>query len=196
EVVVFLAALKWINHDFLQREEFIVEIFRCIRFTEMTMQEIVACFHPPILPGVVEMTEIKKMLLNATCYLCARAVHQEHLFDKLRSAPRTLLLKEKSITLWNTDIFDPKYNENLSATKIQAAYRGYRSRKNMSNHEDPDIQKWYSDYSMRCFFDDEIRKEMGDQTPRSGHVENENKNYRYFLKCMIEKRSVFAEDCE
>ncbi|KAG8189903.1 hypothetical protein JTE90_018684 [Oedothorax gibbosus] len=31
------------------------------------MQEIVACFHPPILPGVVEMTEIKTMLLNATC---------------------------------------------------------------------------------------------------------------------------------
>ncbi|KAG8192054.1 hypothetical protein JTE90_025319 [Oedothorax gibbosus] len=94
----------------------------------------------------------------------------------------------------NTDIFAPKYNENLAATRIQTAYRGYRSRETKSNHEDPDIKKWYSDYSMRCFFDDEIRKEMGDQTSRFEHVENANKNYRYFLKCVLEKRSVFAED--
>ncbi|KAG8173212.1 hypothetical protein JTE90_000016 [Oedothorax gibbosus] len=92
EVVVFAAALEWLNHKYLEREEHIVKIFRCIRFTEMTMEEVVACFHPAILPGVVEMAEIKTMLLNATCYLCAKAVHQEHLFGHLKSSKRTLLL--------------------------------------------------------------------------------------------------------
>ncbi|KAG8170732.1 hypothetical protein JTE90_005789, partial [Oedothorax gibbosus] len=71
EVVVFAAALEWINHQYLEREEYIVKIFRCIRFSEMTMEEVIACFHPSILPGVVEMAEIKTMLLNATCLTSA-----------------------------------------------------------------------------------------------------------------------------
>ncbi|KAG8179610.1 hypothetical protein JTE90_022544 [Oedothorax gibbosus] len=135
EVVIFLAALDWINHNFVEREEFIVQIFRCIRFTEMSMQEVVACFHPPILPGIVEMAEIKTMLLNATCYLCAKAVHQEHLFGHLKSQPRYLLLKEEFLALWDSDIFDPNYTKIIAATKIQAAFRGYQTRKQLSNDE-------------------------------------------------------------
>ncbi|KAG8182850.1 hypothetical protein JTE90_000454 [Oedothorax gibbosus] len=102
----------------------------------------------------------------AYSYLCAKAVNQEHLFGHLKSKPRTLLLKEEFLALWDTDIFDPNYTKIVAATKIQAAFRGYRTRKQLSNNEDPKIRKWYSNYSMTSVFESEIRKDIVGQTPR------------------------------
>ncbi|CAL1289485.1 unnamed protein product, partial [Larinioides sclopetarius] len=40
EVIVFLAALKWISHNYLEREEYIVSVFERIRFPLMSKEEI------------------------------------------------------------------------------------------------------------------------------------------------------------
>ncbi|XP_054714447.1 kelch-like protein 7 [Uloborus diversus] len=66
EIIIFLGALKWINYKYLDREGHINSIFDCIRFGLMNMEEILACFHPPILPGIMLRPKIREALLNAT----------------------------------------------------------------------------------------------------------------------------------
>ncbi|GFV57658.1 alpha-scruin [Trichonephila clavipes] len=67
EVLVFLAALNWLNYDYANREEHAVKVMECVRFSTMTMDEIVACYHPPFLPQLLDKTEIVMHLFRATC---------------------------------------------------------------------------------------------------------------------------------
>ncbi|GIX85285.1 BACK domain-containing protein [Caerostris darwini] len=66
EVIVFLAALKWISVQYLEREQFAVDVIGCVRFPMMSINEILACHAPPLLPGLMEIPEVKQMLLKAT----------------------------------------------------------------------------------------------------------------------------------
>ncbi|GFY71605.1 BACK domain-containing protein [Trichonephila inaurata madagascariensis] len=100
EVIVFLAALKWINHRYVEREEFIAELFSNIRFPLMSKEEILACYHPPILPGIVKIEDVKAILLNATCYVLAKSLGQENLFSELAAEPRTFLFEGEPMILW------------------------------------------------------------------------------------------------
>ncbi|KAG8186378.1 hypothetical protein JTE90_026796 [Oedothorax gibbosus] len=107
EMVVFLAVLKWLDHEYLDREEYAEQLIGCVRFSCMTAEELLACFHPPILMGLLEMQEIKDMLHNALVYITARSLKQEKLFKHLASKTRVLLFKEKPLVLWEMDAYDP-----------------------------------------------------------------------------------------
>ncbi|KAG8179085.1 hypothetical protein JTE90_019001 [Oedothorax gibbosus] len=100
EMFVFLAVLKWLDHNYLDREEYAEQLLSCVRFSSMTAEELLACFHPPILMGVMEMQGVKEMLHNALLYITAESLKQERLFKHLASKTRVLLLKEKPIVLW------------------------------------------------------------------------------------------------
>ncbi|UYV78101.1 KLHL31 [Cordylochernes scorpioides] len=69
EVSVFLAALRWLHYRFLDRESHTIRVMRCVRFPLMSLDEVLACFHPPLLPGIVEWPELNLMLLRATWYV-------------------------------------------------------------------------------------------------------------------------------
>ena len=64
-MVVFLAALKWLDFDFLKREEYVVDILGCVRFSQMSMKEVLACYHPPILMGIMLTPAVYDMLHGA-----------------------------------------------------------------------------------------------------------------------------------
>ncbi|KAG8172073.1 hypothetical protein JTE90_013189, partial [Oedothorax gibbosus] len=134
EIIVFLAALKWLHHLYLDREVHIVLVLSCVRFPLMTMEEVVACYHPPLLPGIVNIPAIRTILLNATCFIAAKCIKQENLFSQLSANPRTFLYEGEQPVLWDVAIFDPVKFEEIqrtkAATKIQAAFRGYLWRKN------------------------------------------------------------------
>ncbi|GFR01318.1 kelch-like protein 12, partial [Trichonephila clavata] len=66
EVIVFLAALKWISVQYMEREQFATEIISCVRFPMMSLNEVLACHSPPLLPGILEIPQIKQMLLEGT----------------------------------------------------------------------------------------------------------------------------------
>ncbi|GFY07984.1 BACK domain-containing protein [Trichonephila clavipes] len=66
EVIAFLAALKWISVQYMEREQFATDVISCVRFPMMSLNEILACHSPPLLPGILEISEIKKMLLEGT----------------------------------------------------------------------------------------------------------------------------------
>ncbi|GBN49522.1 hypothetical protein AVEN_236298-1 [Araneus ventricosus] len=66
EVLVFLAALNWLSHDYARRQDHAVKVMGCVRFSSMTMDEIVACYHPPFLPQLLEVPEVVTMLFKAT----------------------------------------------------------------------------------------------------------------------------------
>ncbi|KAG8197355.1 hypothetical protein JTE90_013482 [Oedothorax gibbosus] len=107
EMIVFLAVLKWLDHKYLDREEYAEQLLSCVRFSSMTAEELLACFHPPILMGLVEMQGVKEMLHDSLLYITAKSMKQERLFKHLASKNRILLLKEKPIILWEMDAYDP-----------------------------------------------------------------------------------------
>lgn len=162
EVVIFLAALKWLNHNYPNREKHIIPLVRCVRFPLMNLEEILACFHPPVLPGIVTIPEIKSSLLDATCYIAAKSLGQVDLFSDLSCKRRKLLLQGETFCLWDTAKYDAetyKIKKRLqAATRIQAAFRGYRTRKEqheklyLQNYACTIIQAYYRGYRERKHF--------------------------------------------
>ncbi|RWS01526.1 ring canal kelch-like protein, partial [Dinothrombium tinctorium] len=68
EVVLFLAVLKWLNHDWKTRKKFAVPLMSEIRFAYMTDDELFACYNPPILKEIILIEEIKSMIAEAVYY--------------------------------------------------------------------------------------------------------------------------------
>ena len=66
---MFLAALNWLNQDYENRADYAVPVMECVRFSCMSMEEIVACFQPPFLPQVTQIREVQMMLFRATAYV-------------------------------------------------------------------------------------------------------------------------------
>ncbi|XP_040359662.1 uncharacterized protein LOC120846339 [Ixodes scapularis] len=96
ETELYWAALKWLSFDWSAREKHVVDLLKCIRFSCMTMNEAVACFHPPILSRVTEMPEVREMLNNAVCYISAKQVGQEGKFKQYTHPRRRFSLKGDS----------------------------------------------------------------------------------------------------
>ncbi|XP_035208275.1 kelch repeat and BTB domain-containing protein 2-like [Stegodyphus dumicola] len=112
EVIVFLAGLNWLNYDYTSRCTYAVKIMECVRFSSMTMEEIVACYHPPFLPQVVEIPEIVELLFRANCYITAKALGQESWFKQYSNPKRMLAFENLSMELWHQK--SPSSTPNLS----------------------------------------------------------------------------------
>ncbi|KAG0441350.1 hypothetical protein HPB47_015982, partial [Ixodes persulcatus] len=54
EMVIFLAALHWLNHNYLEHEERVLRVLHCVRFSTMSSEELLRCLYPPLLPGIME----------------------------------------------------------------------------------------------------------------------------------------------
>ncbi|XP_022253465.1 uncharacterized protein LOC111088240 isoform X1 [Limulus polyphemus] len=130
EIVLYLAALKWLDHDFLRRVEYVHHIMSCIRFSSMSLEEILACYHPPILPCVTRYPTIRDMLLRATCYIAAKLTKQDMYFKEYVSRPRQFLVKYKRMLGWHCVDWDAIQDYNAAAIKIQAYFRSYYIRNN------------------------------------------------------------------
>ncbi|UYV61560.1 KLHL26 [Cordylochernes scorpioides] len=132
EIPVFMAALKWIDYDFYTREKHVPQVLSCVRFNQMSVEELLACFHPPVLPGILEIPEVLHMLLCATCYAAARIVGKQDSFLKYQQRPRKYLLEGETM-LWDDTKYNPYYHSQAeiyhAATKIQACYKGLRVRR-------------------------------------------------------------------
>ncbi|KAG8188892.1 hypothetical protein JTE90_014949 [Oedothorax gibbosus] len=97
ESVLFLAALRWLAVDYAARERHAVALLRCVDFFSLSLGEVLACFRPPLLRGVVRIPEVRTRLLEAACYVSAKAIHREYYGPKRR----VLLLEDKPMILWN-----------------------------------------------------------------------------------------------
>ncbi|KAG8188896.1 hypothetical protein JTE90_014952 [Oedothorax gibbosus] len=69
---------------------------RCVDFSSLSLGEALACFRPPLLRGVVRIPEVRTRLLEAGCYVSAKAIHREYYGPKRR----VLLLEDKAMILW------------------------------------------------------------------------------------------------
>ncbi|KAG8195149.1 hypothetical protein JTE90_023326 [Oedothorax gibbosus] len=131
EVLVFLAALKWLNFDFERRSKFSEDLMNCVCFEQMTEEEVLACQQPPVLKEIVQMPVIKDMLHNALMSAKQEEIgKQENLPKSVDFKPRTLLLKGEPLILWDHHSLDcvathfsqlksaePKSEERLSLHK-------------------------------------------------------------------------------
>ncbi|KAH9379693.1 hypothetical protein HPB48_021362 [Haemaphysalis longicornis] len=95
ETDLFHAALSWLGAKWASREQHAVRLLRCIRFSTMSIDEAVACFHPPVLPEVTEKPEVREMLNNAVCYISAKQVGQESKFKQYTHPQRCFWLKHR-----------------------------------------------------------------------------------------------------
>ncbi|KAL1430658.1 hypothetical protein MTO96_002264 [Rhipicephalus appendiculatus] len=74
EVSVFLAALRWLNHDYCKRQQYVVQLLKCVRFSLMSREEIVHCFHPPLLSNITRFPSVAFMVLAAFWNVCNRVM--------------------------------------------------------------------------------------------------------------------------
>ncbi|XP_067121381.1 kelch-like protein diablo [Centruroides vittatus] len=134
EINVFLSSLNWLNYKFIEREKHIVRVMSCVRFPLMTMEEVLSCYHPPILPGIVEFPEVENVLLKATCFIAARTVGRETKFHEFSCPPRVFTCRSQ-----NTE---KKIKRKLLSTvkkavkirnviKVQSFLRAYSARKKL-----------------------------------------------------------------
>ncbi|KAG8195150.1 hypothetical protein JTE90_023327 [Oedothorax gibbosus] len=107
EVLVFVAALKWLHFDFERRSEFAEDLMNCVCFEQMTEEEVLACQQPPVLKEIVQMPVIKDLLHNALMSSKReKTVEQENLMKDMDSKPRTLLLEGEPMVLWDYHSLD------------------------------------------------------------------------------------------
>ncbi|KAM7291680.1 hypothetical protein ISCGN_028251 [Ixodes scapularis] len=99
EMVIFLAALHWLNHNYLEHEEHVLRVLQCVRFSTMSSEELLRCLHPPLLPGIMEAPEVLAHIHAAICYKTAVELDQQHLFEQRAEKPRYFKL-DGPITLW------------------------------------------------------------------------------------------------
>ncbi|UYV61557.1 KLHL7 [Cordylochernes scorpioides] len=129
-----MAALKWIDYDFYTREKHVPQVLSCVRFNQMSVEELLACFHPPVLPGILEIPEVLHMLLCATCYAAARIVGKQDSFLKYQQRPRKYLLEGETM-LWYTLVrryiyYNRNDTEKISMTPVIPVRRyNYYNRK-------------------------------------------------------------------
>ncbi|XP_067118342.1 kelch repeat and BTB domain-containing protein 8-like [Centruroides vittatus] len=136
---VFLCSLKWLNHRFIEREKYTVKVMSCIRFPLMTMEEILSCYNPPILPEIVEFPEVANMLLKATCFIAASTKGKETKFKEFSCSPRFFLYRDSTIQKYdekknaNRKLYVPSKYENIRRIiiKIQSVFRGYAIRRKL-----------------------------------------------------------------
>ncbi|UYV70442.1 KLHL7 [Cordylochernes scorpioides] len=146
EIAVFLAAIRWLDYRYMDRESFILEIMSCVRFPMMTIQEILACYHPPILPGNIEVPEIQLMLLKATW---------TYLYDV-------------PTLLWDLSMYDPFFYTDCDLEKaaitIQKHYRGHLARyllsrlRSTQNKAAPIIQSYFRGFLARKKYNGFLQK--------------------------------------
>ncbi|XP_054720046.1 kelch repeat and BTB domain-containing protein 12-like [Uloborus diversus] len=108
EVIVLLAALNWLNKDYPIRRIHAVRVMECVRFSTMSAEEVVACYHPPFLTSVMQIPEITLQLFRATCYITAKSLGQEAWFKLYASPKRNLAFENLPMLLWNTKPSSPK----------------------------------------------------------------------------------------
>ncbi|XP_064490077.1 uncharacterized protein LOC135401542 [Ornithodoros turicata] len=136
ELAVFLAVLKWLNADYGRRQQHVAQMFKCIRFSLMSREEIVHCFYPPVLPQVTRFPSIAFMLFTAYGVVSLREEGREHLMAKYANQPRIYLLADKKgPPLW--DLPDPPensaaYKRHKAATVIQCSWRRKQARRELN----------------------------------------------------------------
>ncbi|XP_077531484.1 uncharacterized protein LOC144143561 [Haemaphysalis longicornis] len=91
ELSVFVAALRWLNHDYSKRQQYVVQLLKCVRFSLMSREEIVHCFHPPLLSNITRFPSVAFMVLSAFGVVCLQEEGREHLLSRFASQPRTYL---------------------------------------------------------------------------------------------------------
>lgn len=91
ELPVFVAALRWLNHDYNKRQQYVVQLLKCVRFSLMSREEIVHCFHPPLLTNITRFPSVAFMVLSAFGVVCLQEEGREHLLSRFASQPRTYL---------------------------------------------------------------------------------------------------------
>ncbi|XP_064482100.1 kelch-like protein 2 isoform X2 [Ornithodoros turicata] len=108
EMVIFLAALHWLNHNYLAYEAHVLQVLQCVRFVAMSMEELISCLHPPVLPGIMEIHEVRAYIQKAICYKVAADYNQANLFSDIQTKPRHFLL-DGPVELWVSFSHCPYY---------------------------------------------------------------------------------------
>ncbi|XP_077519986.1 uncharacterized protein LOC144129788 [Amblyomma americanum] len=122
EMVIFLAALHWLNHNYLECEPYVLKVMQCVRFGTMSIEELLCCLHPPLLPGIMEIREVRAHLLAALSYKVAGMYNQQHLFPTPQLKPRYFKL-DGPVTLWDLNMFSTA--KTPSATLPASGYLRY-----------------------------------------------------------------------
>ncbi|XP_023225750.1 kelch-like protein diablo isoform X1 [Centruroides sculpturatus] len=135
EMVVYLAALKWLNHNYLEREQYIKQVIDNVRFQMMSLEEIVACYHPPLLPGIIEHAVIRNLLIDATSHVSAKMCGRVEKISDINHPIRHYLLCGRPFLFWDTFRGDSEQAllRERASRKIQASFRLYRLKKLFGN---------------------------------------------------------------
>lgn len=136
EVNVFVAALAWLEHDYMRRRSVEDHVMECVRFPLMDDPTLMKCFNPSICPDACVNASVKLKIVKALFTHMAIARERDDLVQEYRAKPRTYLCEGPSVT-WDKDGTVKQFekcsytrgNQILrhdAATTIQDAYRRYK----------------------------------------------------------------------
>ncbi|RWS00753.1 ring canal kelch-like protein [Dinothrombium tinctorium] len=122
EVVLFIAAIKWLNHDWKNRKQFAIPIMKEIRFVFMTSDELFACLNPPILTEISKIKEIRDMILDALHYQFKTKILKEELnISEAKGSRFYRLSSTHALKLWTPDRLiaqkDSEFNKSSETKK-------------------------------------------------------------------------------
>lgn len=139
EVSVFLAALRWLNHDYCKRQQYVVQLLKCVRFSLMSREEIVHCFHPPLLSNITRFPSVAFMVLAAYGVVSLQEEGREHLLSRFASQPRAFLCPkpedQQQTPLWplpGPPEGSVAQRRHRAATALQTAWRVKKARRDLS----------------------------------------------------------------
>ncbi|XP_037527714.1 uncharacterized protein LOC119405034 [Rhipicephalus sanguineus] len=139
EVPVFLAALRWLNHDYCKRQQYVVQLLKCVRFSLMSREEIVHCFHPPLLSNITRFPSVAFMVLAAFGVVSLQEEGREHLLSRFASQPRTFLCPkpddQHQTSLWplpGPPEGSVAQRRHRAATALQTAWRVRKARRDLA----------------------------------------------------------------
>ncbi|XP_064487738.1 beta-scruin-like [Ornithodoros turicata] len=136
EINVFIAALAWLEHDYMKRRMQEEHIMECVRFPLMDDPTLMKCFKPPICPDACVNASVKIKLVKALFTHLAISRDRDDLVQEYRAKPRTYLAEGPCIC-WDKDGVVKHFEKcsytrgnqilrHEAATTIQDAYRRYR----------------------------------------------------------------------
>ncbi|XP_070386210.1 uncharacterized protein [Dermacentor albipictus] len=89
---LFRAALTWFSAKWPEREPYIVEVLKCIRFCNMPVVDVLECMDQCVLPELSAKAEVRRMLDGAICCILSKNSAEECNFKEYKQDERSFLI--------------------------------------------------------------------------------------------------------
>lgn len=141
EMDILLSAVRWLNFDWDKRNEYMLDIIKCVRFGLMAPWQLIEFFSdscPPEIRKIVENSEVRKMVENGISYVTTKYYHGTNI-EKFSQQMIKLKLVEPIERHWILDD-NQNFDKNLPENHIENSYKEFL--KYLDKLRNPDSNHW------------------------------------------------------